>query len=210
MAKKSASKAEKTVNATKKKASAANNTSKSSGKKPAAKKPPAAKKNPKVSTEYENPISNGVTGGIVCMFLFVLFLLILFKTDGALLLVARSVVLGLIGEAGLLFFTPVFGYVGFINLFGRKTAVKLSSSRRIPTVKKSSTCFGRIPTRGGTHRYRSRNGFTRLSAPGMGLRSNLLCLLPIPVSVRLFCLISTWTVMMTERFCPYWREVLNC
>ena len=128
MAKKSASKAEKTVDATKKKASAANNTSKSSGKKPAAKKPPAAKKNPKVSTEYENPISNGVTGGIVCLFLFVLFLLLLFKTDGALLLVARSVVLGLIGEAGLLFFTPVFGYVGFINLFGRKTAVRMRST----------------------------------------------------------------------------------
>ena len=128
MAKKSASKAEKTVNATKKKASAANNSSKSSAKKPAAKKPPAAKKNPKVSTEYENPISNGVTGGIVCMFLFVLFLLILFKPEGALLLVTRAVVLGLIGEAGLLFFTPVFAYVGFINLFGRKTAVKMRST----------------------------------------------------------------------------------
>ncbi len=127
MAKKSASKAEKTVNETKKKASAANNTSKSSGKKAAAKKPPAAKKNPKVSTEYENPISNGVTGGIVCLFLFVLFLLILFKPEGALLLVTRSVVLGLIGEAGLLFFTPVFLYVGVINLFGRKTAVKMRS-----------------------------------------------------------------------------------
>ena len=127
MAKKSASKAEKTVNATKKKASAANNSSKTSTKKPAAKKPPAAKKNPKVSTEYENPISNGVTGGIICLFLFVLFVLILFKPEGALLLVTRSVVLGLIGEAGLLFFTPVFAYVAFINLFGRKTAVKMRS-----------------------------------------------------------------------------------
>ncbi len=128
MAKKSASKAEKTVNETKKKASAASNTSKSSTKKAAAKKPPAAKKNPKVSTEYENPISNGITGGIVCMFLFVLFLLLLFKTDGALLMVTRSVVLGLIGEAGLLFFTPVFLYVGIINLFGRKTAVRMRST----------------------------------------------------------------------------------
>ena len=73
MAKKSTSKAEKTVESSKKKASAAA-SQKSSGKKPAAKKPPAAKNNPKVSTEYENPISNGVTGGIVCLFLFVLFL----------------------------------------------------------------------------------------------------------------------------------------
>ena len=128
MAKKSASRAEKTVNDTKKKASAANSTSKSSGKKAAAKKPPAAKKNPKISTEYENPISNGVTSGIICVFLFLLFLLILLKPEGALLLVSRSVVLGLIGEAGLLFFTPVFLYVGVINLIGRKTAVRMRST----------------------------------------------------------------------------------
>jgi len=127
MAKKSASKAEKTVNETKKKASAASNASKSTTKKSAAKKPPAAKKKPKVSTEYDNPISNGVTAGIVCLFLFVLFLLLLIKPEGALLLVTKSVVLGLIGEAGLLFFTPVFLYIGVINLFGRKTAVRMRS-----------------------------------------------------------------------------------
>ena len=92
MAKKTASKAEKTVQDSKKKASA-NASSKSSGKTPAAKKPPAVKKNPKVSTEYENPISSGVTGGIVCLFLFVLFVMILFKSEGALLLVTKSIVL---------------------------------------------------------------------------------------------------------------------
>ena len=73
MAKKTASKAEKTVQDSKKKTSAASASSKSSRKKPAAKKPPAVKKNPKVSTEYENPISSSVTGGILCLFLFVLF-----------------------------------------------------------------------------------------------------------------------------------------
>ena len=123
MAKKSASKAEKTVQDSKKKNTAANSSSKTSGKKPAAKNPPAVKKNPKVSTEYENPISSGVTGGIICLFLFVLFTLILFKSEGALLLVAKSIVLGFIGEAGLLFFTPVFLYISVINLFGRKMAV---------------------------------------------------------------------------------------
>ena len=60
MAKKATSKAEKTVQDSQKKASAASTSSKSSGKKSAAKKPPAVKKNPKVSTEYENPISSGV------------------------------------------------------------------------------------------------------------------------------------------------------
>ena len=127
MAKKSTSKAEKTVQDSKKKASAATASSKSSGKKPAAKKPPAVKKNPKVSTEYENPISSGVTGGIICLLLFVIFVLILFKSEGALLMVAKSIVLGFIGEAGLLFFTPIFLYVAVINLFGRKTAVKMRS-----------------------------------------------------------------------------------
>ena len=128
MAKKSTSKAEQTVNETKKKAAAAKTSSKSSGKKASAKKPPAAKKNPKVTTEYENPISSGVTGGILCLFLFVLFVLILFKSDGALIQVTKSIVLGFVGEAGLLFFTPVFLYVSVINLFGRKVAVRMRSA----------------------------------------------------------------------------------
>lgn len=126
MAKKSASKAEKTVQDTKKKAPSCS-SSKSAAKKPAAKKPPAVKKDPKVSTEYDNPISSGVTGGIICLFLFILFVLLLFKTDGALLLVTKSIVLGFLGEAGLLFFTPVFLYISVINLFGRKMAVKMRS-----------------------------------------------------------------------------------
>ena len=128
MAKKSTSKAEKTVNETKKKASSANSSSKSSGKKASAKKPPAVKKNPKVTTEYEYPISSSITGGILCLFLFVLFVLILFKSDGALIQVTKSIVLGFVGEAGLLFFTPVFLYVSVINLFGRKMAVRMRSA----------------------------------------------------------------------------------
>jgi len=127
MAKKATSKAEKTVQDSKKKESSASSSSKNTKKKPAAKKPPAVKKNPKVSTEYENPISSGVTGGIICLFLFILFVLILFKSEGALLMVAKSIVLGFIGEAGLLFFTPVFLYISVINLFGRKMAVKMRS-----------------------------------------------------------------------------------
>ncbi len=127
MAKKTTSKAEKTVQESKKKASAANSSSKSTTKKQTAKKPPAVKKNPKVSTEYENPISSGVTAGIICLFLFVLFVLILLKSEGALLMVAKSIILGFIGEAGLLFFTPVFLYIACINLFGRKMAVRMRS-----------------------------------------------------------------------------------
>ena len=108
MAKKPASKAEKLVQDSKKKASAAGSSSKSSGKKTAAKKPPAAKKNPKVSTEYENPISSGITGGIISLLLFVLFVLILFKSDGALILVTKSIILGFIGIVNVAFFSPKF------------------------------------------------------------------------------------------------------
>ena len=127
MAKKGASKAEQTVNETKKKASSAKSSSKSSGKKTSSKKPPAVKKNPKVTTEYENPISSSITGGILSLFLFVLFVLILFKSDGALIHVTKSIVLGFVGEAGLLFFTPVFLYISVINLFGRKVSVRMRS-----------------------------------------------------------------------------------
>ncbi len=127
MAKKSASKAEKTVQDTKKKASSASSSSKSSQKKTAAKKPPKTQKNPKVSTEYENPISSSITGGIISLFLFILFVLILFKSDGALVQMTKSIVLGFLGEAGLLFFTPVFLYIAVINLFGRKMAVRMRS-----------------------------------------------------------------------------------
>ena len=127
MAKKAASKAEQTVNETKKKASSAKSSSKSSGKKTSSKKPPAVKKNPKVTTEYENPISSSITGGILSLFLFVLFVLILFKSDGALIHVTKSIVLGFVGEAGLLFFTPVFLYISVINLFGRKVSVRMRS-----------------------------------------------------------------------------------
>ena len=111
MAKKGTSKAEKTVSETKKKASASKTSSKSAGKNTSAKKAPAVKKNPKVTTEYDNPISSSITGGILCLFLFVLFVLILFKSDGALIQVTKSIVLGFVGEAGLLFFTPVFYYL---------------------------------------------------------------------------------------------------
>ena len=125
MAKKSASRAEKTVEQNKKKASSS--SSSASGKKTAAKKPPAVKKNPKVSTKNENPAVSSVSFGIIFLFLFVLFLLILFKPEGALLTFVKSIVLGLLGETGLLFFTPVCLYIAAINLFGRKNAVKMRS-----------------------------------------------------------------------------------
>ncbi len=122
--KKSASQAEKLVSDTKKKTSAAKPASKSASKKSAPKKP-SAKKQTKVQTEYENPIPAGFVVAVVSLFLFVLFLVISIKPEGALLLVIRSVVLGLIGRAGFYFSIPALFYLFVMNIFGRKTAVKM-------------------------------------------------------------------------------------
>ena len=108
--KKNESQAEKIVSDAKKKTSSANSASKSKSKKPAAKKAPA-KAASKVKTEYENPIPSGVIMSL--------------NPEGALLLVIRSIVLGLVGQAGFYFAIPAFLYLFFIHTFGRKTAVKM-------------------------------------------------------------------------------------
>ena len=127
MAKKKAStQAEKRVSGVKN-ASAGNSTSKS-GKKTTSKKAPAPKKKtPAVTTEYEQPISSGAMTAIVCLLLFVLFLTAAFNSEGALLMFVKSVALGLVGQAGFYFSIPALLYLGLINAFGRKNAVRMRS-----------------------------------------------------------------------------------
>ena len=124
--KKSETQAEKIVSNAKKKTSAANTASKSKAKKPAAKKSPA-KTASKVKTEYENPIPSGVLTALISFLLFVLFLIMSINPEGALLLVIRAVVLGLLGQAGFFFMVPALFYLFFINTFGRKTALRMRS-----------------------------------------------------------------------------------
>lgn len=100
--KKNESQAERIVSDAKKKTSAANSTSKAKTKKPAAKKSPA-KAAARVKTEYENPIPSGVLTAIISFLLFVLFLVMSINPEGALLLVVRAVILGLVGQAGFFF-----------------------------------------------------------------------------------------------------------
>ena len=120
--KKSASQAEKIVSESKRKASSAKAPAKTA-KKTAPKKAPAKK--PAVKTEYENPIPSGVVAALLSFFLFVLFLLISIKPEGALLMIVKSVVLGLIGQAGFYFSIPALFYLFFINTFGHKASVKM-------------------------------------------------------------------------------------
>ena len=123
--KKPSSQAEKRVSGVKN-SSAGNSASKSTAKN--TKKAPAPKKTtPKVTTEYEAPISSGAMTAIVCLLLFVLFVTISFNEEGALLMVVKSIVLGLIGQAGFYFSIPALFYLFVINAFGRKHSVKLRS-----------------------------------------------------------------------------------
>ena len=102
---------------------AAQKAASGSSKKTAAKKQP-----PVVKTEYDRPRrpSNVVTA-IISLILFVVFLFVSIKPDGALLKAIRALVLGLIGQAGFYFSIPALLYLFIINTFGRKTAVTMRS-----------------------------------------------------------------------------------
>ena len=126
--KKTSNQAEKTVSNVKKNSSAGNSTTSSSKKAAAKKVPPATKKTPKVSTEYEPPISNGAMAAIFSLLLCILFMIIAVKPEGALLLLVRSIVLGLIGQAGFYFSIPALGYLFLTFGFGRKKSVSLRAS----------------------------------------------------------------------------------
>ena len=87
-----------------------------------------AKNPPVVKTEYDRPrLPGNVVTAIVSLVLFVVFVFISVRPDGALLKAIQSVVLGLIGQAGFYFSIPALLYLFVINVFGRKTAVTMRS-----------------------------------------------------------------------------------
>ncbi len=122
--KKSSSRAEKAVSDVKKKGVTSKSVSK---KKTESAKKAAEKKPPKVKTEYENPVSNNFVMALVSILLFILFAIMSVNADGALLQVVKSVILGLIGQAGFYFSIPALLYLFIIHTFGRKTAVRMRS-----------------------------------------------------------------------------------
>lgn len=125
--KKTSSRAEKLVSDTKKQ-TPASSTTKSAPKKKNTKKPTvSSKKTPKAKTEYENPIPASAVVAILSLLLFVLFVVISINPDGALLKVIKSVVFGLIGQAGFYFSIPALLYLFVIHTFSRKTAVRMRS-----------------------------------------------------------------------------------
>lgn len=101
----------------KKKSSASSSGTRSSSK----------KKSAPVRTEYESGIPNRFVVCSLTVILFVLFLVIGINPEGQLLLFIRSLVLGLIGQAGFYFSIPAFAYLFFIYLFHKNKNLRLRS-----------------------------------------------------------------------------------
>ena len=121
------SRAEKMVSAEKKKASASGTSGKTSSKKTAKKPVPPAKKQPKVKTEYENPVSIHFIVAFFSFVLFILFVIITVNPEGALLQVIKSFVLGLVGQAGFYFSIPALLYLFILQTFARKNRSTMRS-----------------------------------------------------------------------------------
>ena len=126
-AKKASSRADKVVSNAKKKGPSGASSKSVSKKKAAAAQKAAEKKPPQVKTEYEQAVPNNVVTALVCLLLFALFAIMSFNSDGALLQVVKSVVLGLIGQAAFYFSIPALLYLFIIHIFNRRKAVRLRS-----------------------------------------------------------------------------------
>ena len=65
---------------------------------------------------------------LVCLSLFVIFLIMLFNTDGILLKLLHSGVLGMIGEIGYWFLIPALLYLFFIHAFSGSRPIKMRTT----------------------------------------------------------------------------------
>ncbi len=111
--KKNVSQAQKAVSDAKKKSGAKPASQKSGSKKPA--------------PDRETLIPSNIIIGIICLALFIVFLVTAVNPTGALLKVIESVMAGLIGKAAFYFSIPALLYLFIIHIFSPKTAVKMRS-----------------------------------------------------------------------------------
>ncbi len=121
-ANKKTSQAEKAAADVKKKAS--NSNAKNSK---ATEKKGKTAKNSVVKSEYENQIPMNLLIALISLGLFVLFLVISIKPDGALLKVIQTMVLGLLGKASFYLSIPALLYLFVIQAFRTKTNVTMRS-----------------------------------------------------------------------------------
>ena len=125
--KKASSRAEKAVSNAKKKGTDSASSKSVSKKKAASAKKAAEKKPPQVKTEYEKAIPDNFTAAFVCILLCVLFAVMCFNSEGALLQVVKSAVVGLIGQAAFYFSVPALFYLFIVYAFNRRRRVRLRS-----------------------------------------------------------------------------------
>ena len=124
--KKTSSRADQVVSGAKKKGNGKSSKAVSKKKAASAKKA-AEKKPPKVKTEYENAIPDNFVAAFVCILLFILFTVMSFNSEGALLQVIKAFLLGIIGQAAFYFSVPALLYLFVIHAFNRRKHVKLRS-----------------------------------------------------------------------------------
>ena len=121
--KKNPSRAEQAVSDVKKNTGSANSKQKASTKKSGA----SNKAKPSTKAEKAASSGSGVPVSILSLALFALFAVLALNTEGAVLKLVKSIVLGFIGQAGFYFAIPALLYIFIIHTFGRRTAVKMRS-----------------------------------------------------------------------------------
>ena len=111
---------------------AANSKTKSAAGKTGGKAAPPKKKSPekvrKGNQDFAGGLAPNVLFAVLCVILFVLFLVIAINPDGAILRMLKSVILGLLGQVGFYFSIPALVYLFFIQTFGRKHSPGMRSA----------------------------------------------------------------------------------
>ncbi len=70
---------------------------------------------------------SGLPVSLILLALFALFAVLSLNSEGAVLKLLKSIILGILGKAGFYFAIPGLLYLFFINTFGRRTAVRMRS-----------------------------------------------------------------------------------
>ena len=126
--KKNPSRAEQAVSEVKKNTGSSNSksASKSSGKKPTQKRSASGRNKP-VTKADKAASSSRAPVALLYFVLFVLTAILAVNPEGAVLRLLKSVLLGVLGQAGFYFSVPALLYLFIIHTFGRRTAVTMRS-----------------------------------------------------------------------------------
>ena len=94
---------------------------------PARRKKASVKEKSSASQNEKRKVPGKVISSIVFLVLFIIFLLIALRSEGALLLIIKNVVLGLMGKAAFYVSIPAFLYLFIVHAFSRNRKVGLQT-----------------------------------------------------------------------------------